>query len=115
MAGRDGQTNRGELPGSDSCGVGKSRDLWEVDAHGKPTGPAIRYRTTIYTNTKMSSPFPTLSSSKKRKRPLNGSQDDEEWLGGPDREDLEIRPPGAPPLHVRSDGQDLNTTRNALF
>ena len=73
------------------------------------TGPTTQYHTTIYTNAAMSTPFPAQSLSKKRKRPLADTQDNGEGSGGPDPEDLEIRPPSAPPLRVRSDGQDFNT------
>ena len=63
----------------------------------------------------MSTPFPALSVSKKRKRPLAGSQGNGEGSGGPDLEDLEIRPPSAPPLRVRSDGKDPSTAYEALI
>jgi len=63
----------------------------------------------------MSTSFPIESSLKKRKRPLPGSQGDGEGSGGPDLEDLEIRPPSAPPLRVRQDGQRFDTMRNILL
>ena len=57
------------------------------------------------TNTDMSTPFLVPDPSKKRKRPLPGSQGGGEGSGGQDPEDIEIRPPSAPPLRIRSDGQ----------
>ena len=63
----------------------------------------------------MSTPFPALSLSKKRKRSLAGSQDNGEGSGGPDPEDPEVRLPSAPPLRVRSDGQDFNPANATLF
>ena len=57
----------------------------------------------------MSTPFPALSLSKEQKRALAGSQYNGEGSGGPDPEDLEIGPPSAPPLHLRSDGRDFYT------
>ena len=77
--------------------------------------PRISYRTIIYTSRNMSTPFPALILSKKRKRPLTGIQGDEEGSGGQDPDDLEIRPPSAPPLRVRSDGQDFNATKRIPF
>ena len=53
----------------------------------------------------MSTPLSVPSASGGRKRPILGIQGKEKGLGGPDPEDLEIRPPSAPPLRVRSDGQ----------
>ena len=61
--------------------------------------PIICYRTNM--STLLSVP----SSSKKRKRPIMSNQGKGEGSGGPDPEDLEIRPPSAPPLRVRSDGR----------
>jgi len=58
----------------------------------------------------MSSPFPVASSSKKRKRPLVGTQGEGEGSDGPDPGDLEIRPPSVLPLCVHPDGQHFNAT-----
>jgi len=62
----------------------------------------------------MNTPFPNASSSKKRKRPPAGSQGKGERSGGPDPEDLEIAPPGAPQLRVRLDGQYFDAMENLL-
>jgi len=56
------------------------------------------------TTTNMGTPFPIPSSSKKRKRPITGGQGKGEGSDRRDPEDLEIRPPSAPPLRVRPDG-----------
>ena len=56
----------------------------------------------------MSAKFPIPGPSKKRKRPLLGGQGKGKGSGGTDQDDLEIAPPSAPALRVRSDGQDEN-------
>lgn len=58
----------------------------------------------------MSAPIPIPGPSKKRKRPLTGSQGKREELGGPDPGDLEIGPSSAPALRVRTHGQKFNAT-----
>ena len=89
----------------------RSCDRWESDCafQTRATNPTIRHRTTIFTSKhQMSTPSPIPSSSNKRKRPPAGGRGSGEGLDVPDLDDLDIRPPSAPPLRVRPEGQDSN-------
>ena len=83
----------------------RSRDLLQQDGALNTQSSYLSSHHHLHQH-KMSTPFPALSSSEKWRCPL--SQDNGEGSGGPDPEDLEIRPPSAPPPHARSDGQDFD-------